>query len=74
MTTIIILTNTTFLLMIKRFNKRYEGGLATFNPETKKWSVPIDNFTKEILDVYRHEDETYEDCITRALHTTHGLN
>lgn len=72
--TIIVLTNATFHLMLQRFNQRYEGGLCTFNPETKKWSVPIDDFTKEILDVYRHKDETYEDAITRALHTTHGTN
>lgn len=74
MTTIIVLTNKTFLLMLKRFNQPYKEGHATFNPTTKKWSVPIDAFTKEILDTYRHPNETYEDAITRALGTTHGVN
>ena len=72
--TTIILSNRTFHLLLKRHDKRYEGGHATFNPDTKKWSVPVDDFTLAILDVYRHKDETYEDAITRALHTTHGTN
>lgn len=72
--TIIVLTNKTFLLMLKRFNQRYEEGHATFNPDTSKWSVPIDAFTKEILDTYRHLDETYEDAIVRALGTPHGTH
>jgi len=70
--TIIVLTDKTYLLLLKRFNQRYEKGHATFNPDTKKWSVPIDDFTREILDTYRHPDETYEDAIVRALGTTHG--
>ena len=74
MPTTIVLTNKTFLLLLKRFDRRYEEGHATFNPDTKKWSVPIDTFTKEILDTYRHPDETYEDAISRALGTTHGTH
>lgn len=74
MTTTIILSDRTYLKLLKRHDKRYSGGLATFNPETKKWSVPIDDFTLAILDVYRHEGETYDDALTRALGMRHGVN
>ena len=72
MTTTIILRDSTYLKLLKRHDTRYEKGLATFNPDTKAWSVPIDDFTLAILDVYRHEDETYDDALTRALGTRKG--
>ena len=74
MTTTIILSDHTFHLLLQRHNKRYKKGHATFNPDTSKWSVPVDDFTLSILDVYRYENETYDDALTRALGTQHGTN
>lgn len=72
MPTTIILSNQTYLHLLKRHDARYKEGLATFNPETKKWLVPIDDFTLTILNAYRYENETYDDALTRALGTRKG--
>ena len=72
MTTTIILSDHTYLKLLKRHDKRYEKGLATFNQDTKKWSVPVDDVTLVILDAYRLEGETYDDALTRALGTREG--
>lgn len=72
--TIIVLSDKTYHQLLKRHDRRYKGGLATFNPETKKWSVPVDDVTLVILDAYRFEGETYDDALTRALGTRHGTH